>query len=64
MRNELVTPFWREAYESLPAHVRGRYLGELVAAERWELTLGSLIEAWSRAKAATRGVVQQLNFAR
>lgn len=63
MRNELATPFWREAYESLPAHVRGRYLGEFVAAERWELTLGSLIEAWSRAKAATRGALRQLNFA-
>ena len=64
MRSELVTPFWREAYGSLPAHVRDRYLGELVAAERWELTIASLIEAWTRAKNAARGVFQTLNFAK
>lgn len=64
MRDELLTPFWREAYASLPAHVRSRYLAEFVAAERWELTLRALIEAWTRAKAATRGLFQQLNFAK
>jgi len=64
MRNNLVTPFWREAYSSLPAHVRERYLSEFVAAERWELTIGALIEVWSRAKNATRGVFQTLNFAK
>jgi hypothetical protein len=64
MRNELVTPFWRNAYASLPASVRERYITEFVAAERWELTLSSLIEAWARAKAATRVLFQQLNFAK
>ena len=64
MRNNLVTPFWREAYSSLPAHVRERYLAEFVAAERWELTIGSLIEAWTRAKNAARGLFQTLNFAK
>ena len=64
MRNELVTPFWRSAYDSLPANVRQRYAAEFVAAERWELTLRALIEAWTRAKAATRGLFQQLNFAK
>jgi hypothetical protein len=64
MRNNLVTPFWREAYASLPAHLRERYLGDFVAAERWELSLGSLIEAWTRAKNTTRALLQQRNFAK
>jgi hypothetical protein len=64
MRDELMTTFWREAYGSLPAHVRERYLGEFVAAERWELTIGSLIEVWTRAKNATRDIFQTLNFAK
>jgi hypothetical protein len=50
MRNELVTPFWRHAYASLPAHVRGRYLADFVAAERWELAIAAVIEAWTRVK--------------
>ena len=64
MRDHLVTPFWREAYGSLPAHVRERYRSEFVAAERWELTIGALIEIWTRAKNAMRGVFQTLNFAK
>jgi len=64
MRNELLTPFWREAYSSLPAQVRERYLGEFVAAERWELTIGSLIEIWTRAKNTTRDLFQTLSFAK
>ncbi|HEX6296621.1 MAG TPA: hypothetical protein VFZ74_08565 [Burkholderiales bacterium] len=64
MRDELMTPFWREAYGSLPAQVRERYLSEFVAAERWELTIGSLIESWTRAKKATRDMFQTLNFAK
>ena len=64
MRNELATPFWREAYSSLPAHVRERYLSEFVAAERWELTIGALIEAWTRAKNTTRDLFHTLNFAK
>ena len=64
MRDELLTPFWREAYGSLPAHVRERYLSEFVAAERWELTIGSLIEWWTRAKKATRDIFQTLSFAK
>jgi hypothetical protein len=50
MRNAFVTPFWQAAYKSLPASVRGRYLADLQAAERWELGLEALIEAWSRTK--------------
>ena len=64
MLDEPMTPFWREVYGSLPAHVRERYLSEFVAAERWELTIGSLIEVWTRAKKATRDVFQTLNFAK
>ena len=64
MRNQLVTPFWRGAYRSLPAHVRERYLDDFVAAERWELTIDALIEVWTRAKNTTRGLFQQLNFAK
>ena len=64
MHSELVTPFWREAYDSLPAHLRERYRGDFLAAERWELSLGWLIEAWTRAKNATRALFQQLNFAK
>ena len=55
MRNELTTPFWRHAYRSLPEHVRGRYHGEFVAAERMELMIGGLVEAWTRAKDAVSG---------
>jgi hypothetical protein len=56
MHNELVTPFWRKAYDSLPAHVRGRYHGQIVAAERWELAIGSVIKGYSRLKHAVQGL--------
>jgi len=52
MRNEFVTAFWQRAYESLPAQVRGQYLTQMKAAERWELALGDAIELWSRVKNA------------
>lgn len=51
-RNEFVTPFWRAAFDSLPAGARSRYALHLKAAERWELRLDALIEAWTRAKTA------------
>ena len=49
MRNEFVTPFWKNALASLPASVRPRYELQLQAAERWELAFGTLIETVSRA---------------
>ena len=49
MRNEFVTPFWRNALASLPEGVQARYKLQLQAAERWELRLGALIETVSRA---------------
>lgn len=48
-RNEFVTPFWKNALESLPEEVRYRYALQLKAAERWELAFGRLIETISRA---------------
>ena len=53
MYKEFVTPFWQRAYDSLPRQVRGQYLTQIKAAERWELALADLIEVWSRAKNAT-----------
>jgi hypothetical protein len=52
MRNEFATSFWQRAYESLPSRVRGQYLTQMKAAERWELALGDVIQLWSRAKNA------------
>ena len=50
MRNEFVTRFWQRAYESLPAGVRGQYLTQMKAAERWELSLQAIIELASRVR--------------
>jgi hypothetical protein len=52
MRNEFVTSFWQRAYESLPAGVRGQYLTQMKAAERWELSLQAIIELASRVRNA------------
>lgn len=52
MRNEFATPFWQRAYDSLPAQVRGQYLTQMKAAERWELALSDAIQVLSRAKNA------------
>ena len=58
MRNEFVTPFWQRAYESLPREVRAQYLTQIKAAERWELAVGDVIEAVSRAKNAVQRLFQ------
>jgi hypothetical protein len=52
MRNEFVTSFWQRAYESLPVGVRGQYLMQMKAAERWELSLQATIELASRVRLA------------
>jgi hypothetical protein len=52
MRKEFLTSFWQRAYESLPAETRVQYLAQMQNAERWELSLGALIELSSRAKNA------------
>lgn len=58
MRNEFVTDFWQRAYDSLPAQVRGQYLAQMKAAERWELALGDAIELWLRVKNAIAKLFQ------
>jgi hypothetical protein len=58
MLNQFQTQFWQRAYESLPKGVRGQYLTQIQAAERWELALGELIERWSRAKNAVAKLFQ------
>ena len=47
----LKTPFWKRAAASLPANIRARHIGQLEAAERWELALDGALETWSRVKA-------------
>jgi hypothetical protein len=46
------TKFWRDVSGQLPADVLARHLADLQRAERWELALDRLIEAWSRLKLA------------
>ena len=58
MRKEFVTPFWQRAYESLPKEVRAQYLTQIKAAERWELAVGDVLQAWSRVKDAVVRVFQ------
>jgi hypothetical protein len=58
MYKEFVTPFWQRAYDSLPQEVRGQYLTQIKAAERWELAIGDIIQAVSRAKNAIMKLFQ------
>jgi hypothetical protein len=58
MRNELVTPFWKNALESLPPEVRERHVHDIEAAERWELRIGALIEGWAHTKNAVSRLFQ------
>ena len=58
MRNEFVTRFWQRAYESLPAGVRGQYLTQMKAAERWELSLKAILEFGSRVRLAVSKLFQ------
>ena len=46
------TKFWRDVAARLPAEVRERHAADLQRAERWELALDQLIEAFARVKAA------------
>lgn len=58
MRSQLVTPFWKNALESLPADLRARYVHEMEAAERWELRIAALVEMGSRARSALAKMFQ------
>jgi len=46
----LKTAFWKRAAAQLPAPVRSRYIGQLEQAERWELALDRVFEAYARLK--------------
>jgi len=57
MRNEITTPFWKNALASLPVSVRPRYAADIAAAERWELRIDKALKRWTRARSAlTRAV--------
>ena len=56
--NELVTPFWKNALDSLPASLRARYAHDIAAAERWELRIEAIGELLSRVKNAFSGPSQ------
>ena len=56
--NELVTPFWKNALDSLPASLRARYAHDIAAAERWELRIEAIGELLSRVKNAFSGTSQ------
>jgi len=58
MRNEPVTPFWKNALDSMPASLRARYAHDIAAAERWELRIEALVELLARAKGALGRTVQ------
>jgi hypothetical protein len=47
MRDELLTPFWRAAFDSLPPAVRQRHLSQLKAAERFDLALDGAVGIFS-----------------
>jgi len=56
--NELVTPFWKNALESLPASLRARYAHDIAAAERWELRIEAVTEMLARVRNAFSGTSQ------
>jgi hypothetical protein len=43
----LKTKFWRNAANSLPAPVRARYIAHFEDAERFDLMLDAVAEAWN-----------------
>jgi hypothetical protein len=48
----LKTEFWKRAAATLPASVRARHLGDIARAERFELLLDGVIDAWSQIRLA------------
>lgn len=51
----LRTPFWKQAAQSLPKGVRGRYLADFEQAERVELALDAVFEACAWVRHALSG---------
>ena len=52
MTANLKTEFWKKAAATLPASVRARHIGDIARAERFELLLEGVIDAWSQIRAA------------
>jgi len=48
----LKTAFWKRAANSLPASVRARHIEAIARAERFEILLDGVLDAWSRLKGA------------
>ena len=48
----LKTEFWKKAAATLPAAVRARHIGDIARAERFELLLDGVFEAWSAVRLA------------
>lgn len=57
----LKTAFWRNAANSLPAPVSERHMAQFERAERWELGLDAVVEAY---KGFTRQISALLPHAR
>lgn len=48
----LKTEFWKKAAATLPAAVHARHIGDIARAERFELLLDGVIDAWSQVRTA------------
>ena len=48
----LKTEFWKRAAGKLPAEVRARHIGDIARAERFEILLDGVIDAFSWLKGA------------
>lgn len=48
----LKTAFWKKAAGSLPPSIRARHISDIARAERFEILLDGVLDAWSRVKGA------------
>jgi len=48
----LKTEFWKKAAATLPPAVRARHIGDIARAERFELLLDGVVDAWSAIRLA------------
>lgn len=44
----LKTEFWKRAAGSLPASVRARHVGDIARAERIDILVEGIVDAWSQ----------------
>ena len=47
----LKTKFWQKAAGSLPASIHERHIGDIARAERIDILVDGLVDAWSQLKA-------------